>query len=294
MKLRSFDQKEIYIHEWLDVKDPKGIVQIFHGMTEHGKRYDAFAKYLNQNGYLVVADDHRGHGNTDADHLGYSMGNMFDDTVRDEHIITKFYQKKFPGLKYFIFGFSFGSFLAQSYIGKYSNEITGAIIGGSSYKKDAEVYLGYLVASLGKEDEEAKLLEELSFGQYAKNFEDGEWLSNDAENNAAYKADPLAGFTCTNRFYKDFFGGLLKLYTKDYIKHLRKDLPLLIISGADDPVGNMSKGVIKLYNFYTKKAGMTDVELVLFENSRHEFLNEKEDRDLKWNSILSFLNTQVQ
>ncbi len=288
MNFKSFDGKEIFVYEWLDAEQPKGVVQIVHGMTEHAGRYEAFARFLNGHGYLVVADDHRGHGKTDIRTLGYCAGNMFRDTVEDEKAITDFYRAKYPALKYFIFGFSYGSFLTQSYIGKYGSAVDGAVIAGSNHKKDFEVYLGSFVSHLKGAKKPAKLIEKLSFGAYAKQFDDGQWLSADAANNAAYSDDPLCGFTCSNRFYRDFFKGLKALYTKKYIAGLRKDLPVLLASGALDPVGEQGKGVRRLYDFYTKEAGMTNVQLTLFENSRHEFLNERTDRDKKWNTVLDF------
>ena len=288
MIFKSFDGKEIFVREWTDVKDPKAVVQIVHGMTEHSGRYDAFARFLNERGYVVVADDHRGHGYTDKDTLGYCAGDMFSDTVKDEAALTDFYKKIYPGLKYFIFGFSYGSFLTQRYISDYGEKIDGAVIGGSNYKKDFEVYLGSFVALLKGEKKPAKLIEKLSFGAYAKKFEDRQWLSNDPENNKMYVQDKLAGFTCSNRFYRDFFRGLKSLYTKSYIRGLRKELPVLLVSGEKDPVGDMGKGVKKLYKFYTEKAGMENVSIVLFENSRHEFLNERENRETKWGTVLNF------
>ena len=263
MILKSFDGKEIFVREWTDVKEPKAVVQIVHGMTEHSERYDAFAKFLNERGYIVVADDHRGHGYTDGDTLGYCAGNMFFDTERDEAMLTDFYKKTFPGLKYFIFGFSYGSFVTQRYLADFGQKVKG-------------------------EKRAAKLIEKLSFGAYSKKFEDGQWLSNDPENNERYAGDPLSGFTCSNRFYRDFFKGLRSLYTKRYIAGLPKDLPLLLASGEKDPVGDMGEGVKKLYKFYTEKAGMQNVSIVLFENGRHEFLNEREDREKKWGTLLNF------
>lgn len=288
MIFESFDKKKIFVHEWLEVENPKGFVQIVHGMTEHGARYDKFAKFLNEQGYLVAADDHRGHGYTDPDTLGYSKGeNMFFDTVKDEGALTDYYKAKYPNLKYFIFGFSYGSFLTQWYISKYGDKVDGAVVAGSNKKKDFEVYLGAAVAGGGKKTKPAKFIENQSFGSYAKKFEDGEWLSNDAENNAAYHADKFCGFTCSNKFYSDFFKGLKSLYTKKYAAGLRKDMPLLLASGEQDPVGNMSKGVKKLYSYY-KKVGMQKVEMVLFENSRHEFLNEKKTAPVARERILEF------
>lgn len=294
MIFESFDGKKIFVYEWLNVDQPKGIVQIVHGMAEHAARYEAFAAYLNAHGYLVVADDHRGHGKTDKESLGYCKGDMFADTVRDEAAITDYYREKYPDLKYFIFGFSYGSFITQSYIGKYGDKVDGAVIAGSSYKKDFEVYLGSFVARWGAllcgAKKPAKLIERLSFGNYAKQFSDGDWLSADAENNARYHGDPFCGFVCSNRFYADFFRGLKKLYTKSYRKGLKKDLPVLLIAGADDPVGNKGKGMEKLCMFYLKKAKMKSVKLVLFPKSRHEFLNEAEGLEKRRDEILTFFN----
>ena len=156
------------------------------------------------------------------------------------------------------------------------------------------MYLGSAVAALGSfffgEKKPAKLIEKLSFGAYAKGFAGGAWLSTDDENNKAYESDPFCGFICSFRFYADFFRGLRGLYTAEYAEKLRKDLPVLLISGADDPVGDRGKGVKKLYDFYTKKAGMKNVKLKLFENSRHEFLNEKDCRAEKWGAVLAFLD----
>ncbi len=288
MIFKSFDGKEIYVHEWLDVRQPKAVVQIVHGMTEHGARYDAFARFLNERGYLVVADDHRGHGETDRASLGYCKGDMFFDTLRDEAELTKFYKKMYPTLRYFIFGFSYGSFLTQRYLSDYGDLVDGAVIGGSNYKKDFEVYLGSFVAHLGGEKKKAKLIEKLSFGAYSKKFKDGQWLSADPENNRIYAEDPLSGFTCSNRFYRDFFKGLKSLYTKKYIAGLPKKLPVLLVSGKEDAVGDLGEGVKKLHRFYTERAGMENVSLVLFDGSRHEFLNEREDREKKWGTLLNF------
>ena len=288
MIFESFDKKKIFVHEWLEAENPKGFVQIVHGMAEHGGRYEAFAKYLNEHGYLVAADDHRGHGYTDPDTLGYSdCENMFFDTVKDEGALTDYYRAKYPSLKYFIFGFSYGSFLTQCYISKYGDKVDGAVVAGSNHKKDFEVYLGALVAGMGKKRKAGKFIEKQSFGSYAKKFEDGEWISADAENNAAYRADRFCGFTCSNKFYADFFKGLKSLYTKKYAAGLTKDMPLLIVSGEEDPVGDMGKGVKKLYKFY-QKVGMTKVQMILFQGCRHEFLNEKRGLEERRGAVLNF------
>ena len=292
MTFESFDKKQLHVYVW-EAPQARGVVQIVHGMTEHAARYEQFARFLNEHGFTVAADDHRGHGAADARTLAWCAGDMFADTVRDEGAITDHLKEKYK-LPVVLFGFSYGSFLTQSYLAKYADKLAGAVIAGSSYKKDLEVYAGSVVAWLGRVfcggKKPAKFIEKLSFGAYAKKFADGEWLSTDAENNAAYHGDPLCGFTCSFEFYADFFRGLRRLYTKRYIAGLKKDLPVLLVSGAQDPVGNMGRGVKKLCDFYTQRAGMRCVTLKLFENSRHEFLNEREGRPEKWGTVLEFLN----
>ena len=122
MIFTSYDQKQIFVREWMDVKDPIGVVQIAHGMNEYAARYDKFARALNALGYIVVADDHRGHGDTDTDTLGYCEGDMFTDTLKDMAGIAKYYGEKFPKVKYVLFGFSYGSFLTQ---GRSLREVRG-------------------------------------------------------------------------------------------------------------------------------------------------------------------------
>lgn len=292
MTFKSFDGKEIYIHEWTEVEKPRGVVQIVHGMAEHAARYEPFARFLNDRGFIVLADDHRGHGLTDPKSLGYCKGDMFGDILRDEAAITDDIRSRYPGLPNFIFGFSFGSFVTQAYIGRYGDKVRGAVIGGSSYKKDFDVYLGTAVAGLMPEKAPAKLIDSLTFGAYAKSFPDGKWISADPENNAAYEADPFCGFVCSARFYRDFFWGLRNLYTPEYAAGLPRDLPVLLISGAQDPVGDMGAGVKKLRDYY-ESAGMKNVSMRLFEGSRHEFLNEKADREAKWGELLKFFERNL-
>lgn len=172
--------------------------------------------------------------------------------------------------------------------------IDGAVISGSNKKKDFEVYLGSLVTGFcnlcGMQKKPAKLIEDLSFGKYSKKFKDKEWISNDKTNNKNYHSDEFCGFTCSNRFYADFFKGLRSLYTSKYISSLRKDLPLYLMAGKNDPVGNMGKGMESLYKFYTETAGMKDVELNLIDGYRHEFIGIKEGQLERYNEILKFFD----
>lgn len=269
--------KQIFCRIWDEVQKPKGVLQIAHGMVEHTLRYDAVAKLFNEAGYVVVADEHRGHGHTDPDTLGYCKGDMFSDTAEDMHELLRLTKERYPGLPYVLFGFSYGSFLTQFFIGKYMDDLDGAIIGGSSKNSGVSVRFGHFVASMGAlfkgEEKPAKLIKKLTFGAYDSKFEDRCFLSVNKENNERYAKDPFCQFTCSNNFYRSFFAGLSTLYSKEYAEGIVRGKPILIISGAEDAVGDLSKGTTALYEYY-KKIGCTDVTLKLYEGSRHEFLNE--------------------
>ncbi len=292
MIFTSYDKKEIYVREWTKVKDPCGVIQLAHGMNEYTGRYEAFASYFNGLGYIVVGDDHRGHGETDADTLGYTEGEMFSDTVKDMAGIAKFYREKYEGLKYVLFGFSYGSFLTQAFIRKYARFLDGAVIAGSSRQNGAAVRAGKIFAETGKffkgKDAPAKFVNKTVFGGYNKKFKEGEWLSTNADSNARYHADPYCEFVCSNNFYAEFFKGLGGLYKKRADEGVDTALPILLISGKDDPVGGMGKGVGRLLKYY-QGAGVKDVSMHLIEGARHEFLNEEEHREEGLSVIAEFI-----
>lgn len=291
MLFTSYDKKQIFVREWTEVTEPCGVVQIAHGMNEYAARYEKIARRLNEAGYVVVADDHRGHGDTDPETLGYAEGDMFSDTVKDMASIARHYREKFPGVKYVLFGFSYGSFLTQAFIEKFARFLDGAIIAGSSRQPSAAVLTGMAVAGVGGlvkgRAAPAAFVHKTVFGGYDRKFPDREFLSTDAENNEKYHADPYCNFVCSNNFFIDFFKGLSGLYKKKNAAGLDAELPLLLISGAEDAVGG-EKGVGRLYDFY-KKNGVRDVEKYLIANSRHEFLNEREHFEEAFTKILSFL-----
>lgn len=281
------EDKRIFYREWNDVTEPKGVLQIVHGMVEHTLRYDGVAKLFNKAGYIVVAEEHRGHGNTDIGSLGYCKGDMFTDTIEDIRALMLKTKEKYPCLPYYLFGFSYGSFLVQYFIGKYMSELDGVIIGGSSKNSRISVCTGNFVAKAGcifkGEKAPAKLIKKLTFDIYDKKFNDKCFLSVNKENNERYFADPFCSFICSYNFYRSFFSALKTLYSRKYEQNLLKNKPVFIVSGADDPVGGMGKGTKKLYDYY-KKLGC-NVTIKLYEHSRHEFLNENIDRV---NDIIAF------
>ena len=288
------DDKKISVVEWGEVDNPKEVIQISHGMAEHAMRYDGFAKQMNKNGYVVFADDHRAHGHTDLKTLGYAKGNIFKDTLADLGALTEFYKNK-NNLPVIFFGHSYGSFLGQRYVQEYAHLISGAIIGGSSYMGTPLSLAGLAVANIacafGFAKKEGTLLKKLTFDNYNKMFEVGSFISSKKSECDRYDADELCGFICSYNFYKSFFKGLREIYKKDNMQKLDKGLNVLLISGKCDPVGEMSKGVVRLEKEY-KEYGV-NVKTVLYDGVRHEYLNDI-SRKKAIGDIVNFANSIIK
>ena len=280
MRTESFtavDGKTVSLKIWDDVQSPVGIVQIVHGMGEHITRYSEFAEYLNTSGLIVAGDDHRAHGDTDPDALGLAgEGDLFENTVADEQGITALLKVRY-GLPLVILGHSYGSFLTQRYLTLGTDEIDGAVLMGSAAMGGFVVNLGRKIAESkvkkGEKDEGGKIFASLTFEAYDKKVKEGKnaWLNRDKAEVEKYNSDPMCGFSCSNGFYYYFFGGLQAI-AKDDGSRIRKDLPLLIISGDADGVGGYGKLVKKLCKRY-ENFGLNP-KLKLIEGARHEILNE--------------------
>lgn len=279
----------------------KGIVQIFHGMAEHKQRYERLAGVLVKEGFIVYANDHRGHGKTaGAENLGHLADeNGWNSTVEDLHELTEICKKEHPELPIYIIGHSMGSMLARDYIMRYSKEINGVILSGTSGPLGI---LGPIGSSIAKREASKKgkralsqKLNDLSFGDFNKKFEPArtefDWLSRDEKEVDKYVSDPNCGFICTAQFYHDLVVGTIKVNKKSNMSGIRKDLPVFIISGEKDPVGKNSKGVIKVYNLF-KKNGMKDLKLKLYKEARHEIFNET-NREEVFKDLIDWLKLHI-
>lgn len=286
---------------WDDVPKPRAVVQILHGMAEHIGRYDAFARFLNTKGFVVLGDDHRGHGKTAGENnLGkVPDGDCFFDTVQDEILITKYAAETYK-LPVIIFGHSYGSFLAQAYIQRNSSVIIGAVLCGSACQNGIDVKAGKLLASVqsavyGK-DAEAGLIRKMSFGAYDAQFitenKEFAWGNRDDKEREKYLADPMCNFTLSLGFYKSFFAALRKIHRSKNLSNIRKDLPVFIISGDRDPVGGNGKLVSKLYEKYID-AGLSCVSMKLYPGARHEILNELNKEEV-YGDVVDFADTCLQ
>lgn len=300
--IRAKDGKELYVYCWNNVIKPKAMIQIFHGMAEHSERYANFAEYLNSNGFIVYSSDHRGHGKTEGtvDKLGYIGKDGFNSIVEDKHLIQEQMKADYPELPIFIFGHSFGSFVAQEYILRYGKELKGVILCGSAAQRGPQVLAGTLISSIEKaifgDKKQSNLLNYLSFGSYNRGIDDNghkfSWLSTDLKEVSKYEEDPFCGTIFTTGFFYYFLKGVSKLYDKERLMKIPKELPIYIISGEKDPVGGNGKLVKELYKIY-KEIGIRDIQMKLYPGARHELLNEIKKLEV-YEDLLNWLTDEVK
>lgn len=279
IELTAHDGKRISVCVWDDVVSPIAVIQISHGMAEHAMRYESFANHMNGKGFIVIADDHRAHGQTDFESLGYCDGDIFADTLLDMKMLNE-YAKNTYSLPVVLFGHSYGSFLSQAYLENYSDTVSGIILGGSSYMKTFINKAGKLIAKMGRAFKGAQapayLMKKMSFDAYEKKL-GGSFISSIKEEAERYNSDELCGFICSYNFYWSMFNNVLKLYDDKKLKEVK--IPVLLISGCNDPVSNLAVGVSKLYDVYSDLS--LDVSVCLQEGVRHEYLNDvKKDEAL--------------
>lgn len=285
---------------WL-AENPKAVVQIAHGMTEYKERYDDFARFLNSKGYTVYANDHRGHGKSANGKLGFfAYESGWEKVCDDLHALTLEIKKREGNKPIFLFGHSMGSFISRDYIQKYGSEIKGVVLSGTAGNPGLKGYIGrYIAENHAKKygrDEKGIKLDEMAFGKYNNKFKPRrtkfDWLSRDEKQVDIYVNDPLCGFVCTNQFYVDLLGGLIKISKKREIKKIPKSLPVFLVSGTKDPVGEYKKGVLKTYLRYSK-CGIKNVRYKFYEGARHELVNEINKEEV-YNDILMWLEDNIQ
>ncbi len=297
----ALDGSEIYLRKWLPERDPRGIIQIAHGMTEHAGVYTDFIAALLEAGYGVYAHDHKGHGKTvkreeDYGHFKPNVG--WNEAVSDVIFVSETIRKE-QTYPLFLLGHSMGSFLSRRAVQLKGELYDGFLISGTGGNPGLLGSIGHKVATiemkLRGEKTKSPMLNFLSFGNFNSHFKPNrtkfDWLSSDNNQVDKYIADPLCGFICTTSFYRELFSGVLEVNKLEEFKKTPKNLPIHIFSGDRDPVGDMGKGVKEVYENY-KKCGVKDVTLRLYENGRHEMFHEV-NRDEVFQDLISWLDGHI-
>ena len=263
----------------------KAILQIAHGMAEHFGRYEEFAGHMAEQGVLVCGNDHLGHGRTaeNADDLGYFGGYKgWVHMVDDMHLLTRRIKETYGEMPYFLLGHSMGSLLSRAYLTCYGNELSGAILMGTSGKNKLTKLALPIVNTIGAlkgERHRSLLIYSIAFGGFTKRYEKGAsrlaWMSRDPAVLAAFKDDPKCNFVLTVAGFRDLMNVLTFVSRKEWAKEVPKGLPVYLVSGSMDPVGEYGKGVQHVYKDLLK-ARVKDLRMKLYPDARHEILNEPE------------------
>lgn len=265
-----------------DKESVKAVIQIAHGMAEHLERYEKFAGVLCDNGFAVYINDHLGHGKSvkDDGELGYfGEKDGWKNFIDDAHQLMQIAKKENPSKPYIFFGHSMGSFVAREFSKRFADELTGAVFCGTAGPNPAAgagIILAKLVGKIKGSHYRSKLIDNIAFGTYNKQFEgrtNFDWLSRDNDEVDKYLADKYCGFLFTAYGFRDMFTLLSRVSSKEWAEEYSKKLPVLLISGSKDPVGANGKGVEQVYNML-KEAGKTNVTMRLYDDARHEILNE--------------------
>jgi alpha-beta hydrolase superfamily lysophospholipase len=281
LNLTLRDNHMISLYKWEPDCPPLAIVHILHGMAEYALRYDEFARFLTSKGFLVYADDHRGHGQN-YDELGYiSDEDGFDCMVEDQREIIEHIKSENDNLKVFLFAHSMGSFIGERYMELYGNSIDGIILSGTNGAPPKFISAGILLSKVsmifkgrhGRGD----LIDKIAFDDYNKKYENPrtkfDWISSSQSIVDDYINDPLCGYICPVSFYHDLFRGIVNTYKPQNLKLIPLDLKISLLSGELDPVSNYGEGIRTFFNTL-ENLGVREFSMKLYPGCRHEIINE--------------------
>lgn len=279
----------------------RGIVMLSHGVAEHVRRYEDFAAFLTRHGFLVAGNDHIGHGESvEGVGLGsFGLTGGWAVAVGDMHQFHTQLLERYPRLPCFLFGHSMGSFLSRTYIIRYRLGLDGVIFSGTGHQSRAVVNLGKAAAERVLKRRgaayQSPFLNKLAFGSYNKGFAGRtlfDWLSRDEAEVDRYMEDPLCGFVPAASIFAEMMKGIAYITNPQNQQRMRKDLPVLFLSGDADPVGENGRGVMRAYRSFLD-VGMEDVSLKLYHEGRHEMLHERNKAEV-YADILSWLEGKLE
>lgn len=293
---------KIRCRSWLPQGEPRAVVQLVHGIAERIDRYDGFARFLTEQGFAVVAEDHMGHGKSinNGGIQGYFHGGWFT-AVADTYHLLELTREAYPDIPYILFGHSMGSFMARTILCKYPDSgITAAVICGTGWQPSAAlpalIKAAELIGKRSGETAPSKALEAMAFGSYNKRVEHKrtvcDWLTRESSVVDAYMADPLCGFTPSAGLFRDMLSGIRYIQKPESLAAMKKDLPVFFIAGGDDPVGSYGKGVRKAAEAF-RQTGMQDVTVKLYPLCRHEILNEINKQEV-YQDILTWIESKIK
>ena len=279
-----------------DELPPMGVVQISHGLTDHIDRYDRFARFLAENGYVVCGNDHLGHGKAaaEAGKLG-DFGAQGTDIrmVDDMNVLTNIMKKKYPDMPYYLLGHSLGSFLARLYAAQFGEGLSGLILCGTTHLGGKLSMLSEWVLPLGEmigadkySDTGSEVLGKIT-ARYFREDDDSAWLSVSRENRDEALNDPYFDYPITNASAMMVAKILLRASADECYAAIPQGLPVMLISGGKDPIGFFGRGVLTVCDKYDINGA--DTFMKIYPGLRHEILNE-DDYEGIYNDVLEWIS----
>lgn len=279
---------------------PRAVVQIVHGMSEHVERYAPFAEFLVGRGFVVCANDHVGHGKTAGERdLGHMpLANGADVLVEDVHALREKVCERYPHAHHVMFGHSMGSFVTRVYLTRHADGLSAAILCGTGQQPRIQTVAGRvitrLIAQIRGERHVSRFVDSLGAGAYGRAIKDArtdvDWISSDPDVVDEYIADPLCGQPFTVGAYATLASLVADATDARLARRVPKELPLLFVAGAEDPVGDCGRGVARAVDEY-RNAGVRLVEMGIYPGARHEILNEP-CHEAVWHDVEEFLARQ--
>ena len=273
-----------------------GVVIISHGMAEHMGRYSWLTNKLNKDGYHVIGHDHRGHGKWIKN--GFKEGvfhssNGWNLVADDLTNLIYDSQAEFPNYKHYLLAHSMGSYVALSAVSK-NLSLSGLILSGSSHISPLTLFIQRMlikiVILIKGRDKKSNFLDSITMRNFNDKFKPtqtpNDWISTDMNNVKDYTNDPMCGFIASNGLWDDMASSFKSIYNKNHYSCSDHELPILIISGDKDPVGEMGAGVKRLYEFL--KSIFKNTSFILLKNERHEVFSglDKSNTYLKLKTFL--------
>lgn len=295
----STGQNSIHARKCIPDGEITGVVQLSHGIAEYIRRYDAFAEFLADNGFVVVGNDHLGHGESSGLQGHFADYDGWNYVLKDMNILYKTTKKDYPDVPYIFFGHSMGSFLTRNYIINYPDDADAVILSGTGNQPRPLILSGIALSGIIKavkgKQYIANELNDICFGSYNKGFTNArtsfDWLSRDNETVDKYMEDEKCGFVCTASLYNDMMKGINVITTPGKLESMNKSTPVYFMSGSADPVGDNGAGVNKAYKMFCD-AGIKDVTIKLYPEGRHEMLNEI-NKEQVMNDILAWIKSKI-
>ncbi|MBO5934846.1 MAG: alpha/beta hydrolase [Clostridia bacterium] len=279
-----------------DELPPMGVVQISHGLTDHIDRYDRFARFLAENGYVVCGNDHLGHGKAaaEAGKLG-DFGNQGTDIrmVDDMNKLAIIMKKKYADMPYYLLGHSMGSFLARLYAAQFGEGLSGLILCGTTHLGGKISMLSEWVLPFGEmigadkySDTGSEVLGKIT-ARYFREDDESAWLSVSRENRDEALNDPYFDYPITNASAMMVAKILLRASADECYAGIPQGLPVMLISGGKDPIGFFGRGVLSVCDKYDVNGA--DTFMKIYPGLRHEILNE-DDYESIYTDVLEWIN----